>query len=281
MNLLSQYYVFLGKLPLPIAPEKIEITTPSQNKVVNLVDFSEINVLRPQGLKEIKFDMLIPSFKYPFANYSFGSFSTSRTIAYLEYLKQEAIPEYFIVTRCRKGVPAWWTNIRVSLEDFTVTEDANNGTDVMISVNLKEFKTYATKRADVKKNDDGTLTATFKTPRDITGGIAPSLFRLDEVKKFIDGKGMTIHTIELEDTTLYNKAKTMVGEKASEMVNTLKKANPNVKNAINKATKVKLNADAMKYMSRVPDNYYMSQHLDSYKYMSPVKDHYDYVSPLR
>ena len=142
MNLTSQYFVFLDAIFLPVAPEKIEISVPNLNKTVTMVDQGEINILRGKGLKEIKFDMLVPSFKYPFANYSFGSFSTSQVIARLEYLKEKGKPVYFIVTRCRAGKPAWWTNIKVSVEDFTVTEDANNGTDVIISINLKEYKEY-------------------------------------------------------------------------------------------------------------------------------------------
>ena len=36
MNLMNQYYVFLEFLPLPVAPEKIEITVPNLNKTITL-----------------------------------------------------------------------------------------------------------------------------------------------------------------------------------------------------------------------------------------------------
>ena len=233
MNLLSQYYVFLDIIPLPVAPEKIEITVPNLNKTVTMVDQGEINILRGKGLKEITFDMLVPSFKYPFANYSFGSISTSQIIARLEYLKEQGEPVYFIVTRCRRGLPAWWTNIRVSVEDFTVTEDANNGTDVIISINLKEYREYSTKFATVEKKEDGTVEAKFSNSRPITGSIAPTF----KPSAFVKPEDTTI-TIE-PDNTLYNALKTKLGTTNSEVHNVIKKANA-VKNVVTQTTEIKM-----------------------------------------
>ena len=232
MSLMSQYYVFLDVIPLPVTPEKIEISVPNLNKTVTMVDQGEVNILRGKGLKDIKFDMLIPSYNYPFANYSFGSFSTSQIIARLEYLKETGQPVFFIVTRCRRGIPAWWTNIKVSLEDFTVTEDANNGTDVIISVNLKEYREYSTKLAKVTENKDGSVTAKFENPRNITGSIAPT-FRLDKLSTDV-----TTITIE-PNSTLYNEVKTKLGTVDDKVTNAIKKLN-DMKNTVAAKTKVKL-----------------------------------------
>ena len=235
MNLTGQYYVFLDAIFLPVAPEKIEISVPNPNKTVTMVDQGEINILRGKGLKEIKFDMLVPSFKYPFANYSFGSFSTSQIIARLEYLKEQGKPVYFIVTRCRAGKPAWWTNLKVSVEDFTVTEDANNGTDVIISINLKEYKEYSTKLATVTKKSDGTVVAKFDNPRSVVGNIAPTA----NLTKTIEA-GKTIKSITVDaGKTLYNVVKTTLGSTDSALFNKLKSLN-NVKNVIEDVTEIKL-----------------------------------------
>lgn len=237
MNLMSQYFVFLDIIPLPVSPEKIEISVPNLNKTVTMVDQGEINIIRGKGLKEIKFDMLIPSFKYPFANYSFGSFSTSQIIARLEYLKEQCKPVYFIVTRCRAGKPAWWTNIKVSVEDFTVTEDANNGTDVIISINLKEYKEYRTKVAKVQDNPDGTFTATFSEPRSVTGNIAPTA----TLNSTVDG-GKTVKSILVDGgKTLYNTIKTTLGSTDSSLFDKLKSLNGNMKNVLEDVTEIKLN----------------------------------------
>lgn len=239
MNLTSQYYVFLDVIPLPIAPEKIEITVPNLNKTVTMVDQGEINILRGKGLKEITFDMLVPSFKYPFANYSFGSFSTSQIIARLEYLKEQGKPVYFIVTRCRANKPAWWTNIKVSVEDFTVTEDANNGTDVIISVNLKEYREYSTKVATVSTKSDGTVVAKFNNPRSIVGNIAPTA----NLTKTIQA-GKTVKSITLDaGKTLYNTIKTTFGKTDMSLLNRIKEANNNLANVIETTTEVKIDVE--------------------------------------
>lgn len=224
MNLTSQYFVFLDAIFLPVAPEKIEISVPTMNKTITMVDQGEINILRGKGLKEIKFDMLVPSFKYPFANYSFGSFSTSQIIARLEHLKEQGKPVYFIVTRCRAGKPAWWTNIKVSVEDFTVTEDANNGTDVIISINLKEYREYSTKLAVVSKKSDGTVVAKFDNPRSVVGNIAPTA---NLTKTIQAGKTVAKTTLE-KGKTLYNMVKVKLGKVGD--FDKLKQLNPNLKN---------------------------------------------------
>ena len=236
MNLFGQYWVFLDVIPLPVSPEKIEITVPNLNKTVTMVDQGEINIIRGKGLKEINFDMLVPSYKYPFANYSFGSFSTSQIIARLEYLKEAGKPVYFIVTRCRNNKPAWWTNIKVSIEDFTVTEDANNGTDVIISINLKEYREYSTKMAIVTKKADGTVTAKFDNPRSIVGNIAPTA----NLTKTIEG-GKTIKKITIDaGKTLYNTMKTTFGSTDASLFDKLKSLNNNIKNVIETTKEIKI-----------------------------------------
>lgn len=233
---MNQYYVFLDMIPLPVAPEKIEISVPNLNKTVTMVDQGEVNILRGKGLKEIQFNMLVPSFKYPFANYSFGSISTSQIIARLEYLKEQGKPIYFIVTRCRKGKPAWWTNIKVSLEDFTVIEDANEGSDVTISINLKEYREYSTKLAKVETKADGTVTAKFDNPRSVTGAIAPTA---NLSKSIVAGKTIKSITVEA-GKTLYNVVKTTLGSTDSNLFNKIKSLNGNVKNVIDTVKEIKI-----------------------------------------
>jgi hypothetical protein len=53
----------------------------------------------------------------------------------------------FIVVRTKPdGTRTWDTNLLVALEDFKLTEDANNGDDVLIEFKLKQFKEYGVKR---------------------------------------------------------------------------------------------------------------------------------------
>ena len=61
------YYVYLNKLLLPVAPEKIQIKIKNNNKTMQLINFGEINTLKSAGLSEISFDVLLPNIKHSLA----------------------------------------------------------------------------------------------------------------------------------------------------------------------------------------------------------------------
>ena len=63
------YYFYLGNVLLPIPPKKLELKISNQNKTYDLMNYSEINVLKSPGLTSIEFDILLPNVKYPFATY--------------------------------------------------------------------------------------------------------------------------------------------------------------------------------------------------------------------
>lgn len=124
----------------PITPSDLTIKVGSNNKVVNLIDGGDINILKSPSLMEISFDARFPMRQYPYAR-EFVSFNV-----YLEtfkQLKEQKRSFRFIVARSTpNGKRTWDTNILVSLEDFTVEESANEGDDVIISFNLKQYKDY-------------------------------------------------------------------------------------------------------------------------------------------
>lgn len=148
------YYFFLGVFPLPITPGELEITTPSGNETIRLINHGEINKLKSPGLTEISFDFLLPQQEYPFANYSLGSAYTATTaIPLLNELYESRIPFQFIVSRTAPGgLPAFFTNIKCQIENITYKESADDyGMDVMCSITLKEYKHYGATRIDVSK----------------------------------------------------------------------------------------------------------------------------------
>lgn len=145
------YYVFLGVIPLPITPGELTIKTPSGNKTVRLINDGEINILKSPGLREISFDFLLPQQKYPFANYSLGSYTAAVAIPALNLLNESNIPFQFVVSRLATGdVPGFFTNIKCQIESLEYKEDANAyGRDVMCSICLKEYKPYGDKHFDI------------------------------------------------------------------------------------------------------------------------------------
>lgn len=161
------YYFFMDKKMLPVAPGKLSVRINNNNKTINLINDGEVNLLKNAALTEIAFEVLLPNNEYPFANYN--SFSIDLAESYLsdfKILKLSKDPFQFIVTRMTNDWTFLFdTNITVSLEDYEIIEDANNGTDVMASIRLKQYKQYGTKTATLKTNADGTQTAVIDEPR--------------------------------------------------------------------------------------------------------------------
>lgn len=146
------YYFYLGKTLLPITPEKLQLKINNANKTYTLINDGEINVLKTPGLTDIEFDALLPNVKYPFATYKSGF---QRAKSYLEVLKnykQDNDTFQFIVTRTLpSGKMLFNTNMKVSLESYTIKEDAKSyGTDVLVTIKLKQYRDYATKTCNIQ-----------------------------------------------------------------------------------------------------------------------------------
>ena len=71
-------------------------------------------------------------------------------MGFFEQLKISRKPFQFIV--CRRmpsGKQLLNTNIKVSLEDYKITESAKNGFDLTVKINLKQWRDYGTKKVNI------------------------------------------------------------------------------------------------------------------------------------
>lgn len=137
------YTFYLDNVQLPVTPSKLEIKIKNKNKDLTLINDGEINVLKMAGLSEISFDAIIPQVKYPFAT---GNRSAASYLDKLEQLKTSQKPFRFIVSRFNpSGKMLFSSNMKVSLEEYTITEDAKEGLDLKIAIKLKQYKDYGTK----------------------------------------------------------------------------------------------------------------------------------------
>lgn len=138
-------YKKLAVIPLPVTPGALTIKTPSKNQAVTLINEGEVSLLKSPGLKEISFKALLPQNKYPFANYGLSGYDATAFIAALKVLEGSKIPFCFTVTRMTpKGKPLFFTSLLVTLEDYTLEENAEEGTDVILDITLKEYRYYGT-----------------------------------------------------------------------------------------------------------------------------------------
>ena len=170
------YQVFLGYMPLPIAPSKMETSIKGRNSTIELINGQEVNILKKAGLTEISFEFMIPHQTYPFSTIGMLKSMMDNTVLkslfpsgivgslldgagnaalattylyYLEKLKQDRKPFQFIVARIGQNALSvtntYNTNLTVTLEDYSIIEDAENGMDTVISVSLKQYVPYYTK----------------------------------------------------------------------------------------------------------------------------------------
>lgn len=140
------YSFYLGNILLPVSPSKLKTKIKNQNKTLTLINESEVNILKKAGLTEISFDALLPNVKYPFATYKNGFIKAKIYLEELEKLKNSQKPFQFIVSRTKpKGEEVFYTDIKVSLEDYEIEEDNDNGFDIIVSIKLKQYRDYGTK----------------------------------------------------------------------------------------------------------------------------------------
>lgn len=140
------YNFYIDGALLPIAPEKMELTVNNANKTITLINEGEINMLKSPSLSDIKFDVLLPNQKYPFANYANGYQPASYYMDKLKDLKRAKMSFQFKVIRTfPNGKMLFDTDMTVSLESYTIKEDASKyGTDQVVSIQLKEYREHKT-----------------------------------------------------------------------------------------------------------------------------------------
>jgi len=171
------YIMYLDGIALPVTPSKMQMKIKNQNKTVNLINDGEVNILKSAGLTEIMFDVIIPHVKYPFAAYDNGFKDAEFFLNKFESLKTNKKPFQFICSRTSpspSGRLLFDTNIKVSMEDYKIEEDASDGQDLTVTISLKQYKDYGTKFVNISiKQTTSVKSATVKKSR--SAETAPAL----------------------------------------------------------------------------------------------------------
>ena len=145
------YDFYLDKRLLPVAPEKLDIRINNANRTITLIDEGEVNILKAAGLTDVEFECLIPQVRYPFAGYPEGFRGAGYLLEHFEELKKSRKPFQFIVSRVMpSGRTLFSTDMKVSLEDYRITEQAGSGFDLTVHIKLKQYREYGTKKVEIK-----------------------------------------------------------------------------------------------------------------------------------
>ncbi|QVY60926.1 LysM peptidoglycan-binding domain-containing protein [Cytobacillus gottheilii] len=157
------YAFYMDGLQLPVTPAEMTMSITNQNKTISLINDGEVNILKVAGLTDISFTAVIPQARYPFAVYKDGFKDAAFFLDKFEKLKIGQKPFQFIVSRVSPaGKLLFDTNMAVSLEEYEITEDAENGMDLEVSFKLKQYRAYGTKKAVVKQESSSAAKKTVK-----------------------------------------------------------------------------------------------------------------------
>ena len=240
------YDFYLGKMLLPVPPEKLELKINSSNKTYQMMNQGEVNVLKTPGLTDIEFEILLPNTLYPFAVYrepkivredtvyaqdtqgmgrktglrrpirmmvetgvKYGFQPASVYLEEIERLKMKNEKFQFIVSRVLPhGRILFDTNITCTVEDYKIIEDAGDlGTDVKVKISLKQYRNYGVKKCKVKTKKTLNLEK-FRNSKTVHIDMEGEYVKV--VKKT---KGGPVVSMKLKKTiTLYNLAKQVYGD---------------------------------------------------------------------
>lgn len=171
------YYMYLDTMQIPVPPSSMSTKISSRNKTIDLLGAGEVNIIKDPGLTEISFKFLLPNNSYPFDQslLRFGSSHASTYLDTLESFKTGSAPFQFIVVRMKdSGALLNMTNLTVTLEDYTVEEDADYGYDMYADVTLKKYVSWGAKALSVETDKDGNQKATVDAPRSTAGHVIPT-----------------------------------------------------------------------------------------------------------
>lgn len=135
------YHYFIDDLELPLPPEKYSLRLPRQNQVLQLADGGQMSLLRPAGLREISFELVLPYFAE--SPLICEGVRVYKPIYYLDWFARWAAapePRRLIIYRALPGGQEIFnTNMLVNLEEYRVLEAADLGFDVRVSLTLREY----------------------------------------------------------------------------------------------------------------------------------------------
>lgn len=160
------YKMYLGGVLMPITPSKVTVKINNQNKTMTLINGEEINILKAAGLSDVSFELLLPQVSYPFTNG--GAQSASYYLSLFERLKTAKEPFQWILNREKpNGSRLFYTNLTVGMEDYQITDDAEEGFDITVTVSLKQYRHYGTKTVTIQPASTPATkpTATVEPPK--------------------------------------------------------------------------------------------------------------------
>lgn len=229
------------EIEFPLAPSQFKTKVGNKNKTVELVSVGEVNIIKNIGLRDFSFKLLLPKDDTLITGYKNYVDDNGDVIYKSEYFKMvyhepiwylnrlrelKADSKPFFLVIIRQLIDSYNNdgsinykylfggNLKVTLEDYTVEENAGEEGDYWVDIKLKEYRQVGViKKIDEtgECNDVGVIQATEKKQREQIGNIPLT------------------YTVKSEDETLWTIAKKFFddGSKWNELAKRNSIQNPN------------------------------------------------------
>ena len=155
---MTGYLFLINDVLLPVTPGKLTIKINGKNKTYTLASGEEFNTLNSVGLTDYEFDILLPAHdEYSFARYVDGFLSPAWFLAFFADIAASKKPctlriirtNYIgnsLATSAKQAMNLPYNqSARVSIENYTINEDASSGRDITVTIKLKQYIEYGTK----------------------------------------------------------------------------------------------------------------------------------------
>lgn len=157
------YEFYIDNVRYPLPPQKFQVKINNKNETITLINTGEVNRLKSPGLTDLAAtDLLLPGVEYPFADYGAAGFQKpSVYLGQLEKLKTgKKTFRVVLIRKLGKKDLGWRTSMTCTLEDYAMEEDAEEGVDVVLTINFKQWAKYGTKKITFKKKKGKTVKKT-------------------------------------------------------------------------------------------------------------------------
>lgn len=148
-----EYRQVSAELPLP--PEVMVTRLGGQNTTLNLVNSGEISILKDIGLRNISFRVLLPKDE----NVGVNAVEFHEPIFFLSLFRNivedKRAFRLIILRELPEGRSIFSGDIKLSIENYTVTENGGEEGDFYVDLNLREYREMVTPQAVV--SSDGSV----------------------------------------------------------------------------------------------------------------------------
>jgi len=216
------YNFLIDNVQFPIAPAELSTKINGRNETIVLMNEGDVNIIKRTGLTDIEFEVLLPNVKYPFAVYPNGFQPATFYLQKLKDLMQGEKPFPFIVNRMLpNGNLLFDTDMIVSLENYEISESAEEDFDLNVTIEFKQYQNNGNKKVTIK---------TSTKAKNATGTTKTASKAVVEQKRPTTGKETPkTHTVKAGET-LWVIAKKYLGDgsKYTELAKINNISNPNM-----------------------------------------------------